>query len=926
MRNWGPVVATILADAFLFVLCSTAVAQTTSVPARPAESPSTTGGTLVLDTTSTWRMFHVLKTPHIQVDGALKAIPHYDDGTKLDWNESHRRSFRELIAPETAAATANWKDANFYDSDWLRGTAVRAMRSPYLERLCLRGKFTVTDPAKVKGLTISVDYHGGAIVYVNGQELGRQHLVAGAAMAEEYPLDAFVSSDGKLIHVRGDEALQRTKTPPDVLKRIQDRVRKLTAAVPAQTLRPGLNVVAVELVRAPYNKVVDEQYVASDNSDRSRVEDLAWNTCEIKRVQLTAGGAEGLVPSAVRSAGFELWNSNTLATDYDLDQGEAGPLQPIRLAGARSGAYSGKVVLGSDKAIHGLSVMVGDLKGADGTIPSAQVQIRYAMPGENVVITSDGCNEALPYPAVPTPFAPLYETAPKEIPVHSGAVNDRCLKVAGAPAPVFGAVIPIWVTVHVPKDAKPGAYAGVVTVSADGLKATPIAVTVKVLDWTIPDPQQRRTWVELIESPDTLCLEYNVPRWSDKHWDLIAHSMDYLGAVGSHVLYSPLIAQSNAGNDESIVRWVKKSDGTYEYDFSILDKYLDVAEKHMGKPQVLVCNVWDWYMGGTGGRVGMFKDQRHAPPLVTVLDRATGKTQNVAMLDYYDPNAKTQWRPLFDQLKDRLAKRGLEKAIMLGLTSDNWPYKEQAEFLKDVSGHLPWANTGHYTRKDGDNGFTYGYQSSLFGYQLGPADHLKDRYGWKLPRLETFFARMPLDSFFLSRWRLIGEQAIFGNMRGVGRLGADTWRVAKDPKGNRIARVWERFPASSWGYLNCDSSALAPAPEGAVATVRYEALREGLQECEARIAVDQAITDAATKAKVGELAAEGAALLLDRQRVFWRSVTHFQLGPLFQHDDAIAFDWPVVNGHLWFVQSGWQERSEKLYSFAGEITRKLEGK
>jgi len=50
----------------------------------------------------------------------------------------------------------------------------------------------------------------------------------------------------------------------------------------------------------------------------------------------------------------------------------------------------------------------------------------------------------------------LFEAAPKEIPVYRGAVNDRCLKVAGAPAPVFGAVVPIWVTVHVPKDAKPG--------------------------------------------------------------------------------------------------------------------------------------------------------------------------------------------------------------------------------------------------------------------------------------------------------------------------------------------------------------------------------------------------------------------------------------------------------------------------------------
>ncbi len=884
-----------------------------------------TGGTVVLDTTSAWRMYHVLRGPLMQADGGLRAIPHYDDRGKLDWADGIRKPYREVIAPETAAAPANWKDASFDDGDWLRGTAVRAIRSPYLERLCLRGKFTVTDPAKVNGLTISVNYHGGAIVYVNGQEIARQHLAAGAAMAEEYPLDAFVAPDGKLIGVRGDEAMQRTKIPAGVLERIHGRVRKLSVAVPAKALQPGLNVVAIELIRAPYHKVVDEQLAILDNHNKSRIQDLSWNTCEIKRAQLTAAGADGLVPGALRAAGFELWNSNALAIDFDLDQGEAGPLHPIRLAGARNGAYSGKVVLGSDKPIRGLAATPGDLKGEGGTIPAADVQVRYAMPGGNVVITSPGCNEALPYPAVPSPFLELHETAPKEIPVYSKAITDRCLKAADAPAPVFGAVIPIWVTVKVPRDARPGVYTGQVTLSAEGLKPTPVAVTVKVHDWTIPDPQQRRTWVELIQSPDTLSLEYKVPLWSPRHWELIARSMDYIGAVGSHVLFTPLIAQSNAGNDESMVRWVKKGDGTYEYDFSILDQYLDLAEKHMGKPQVLVCNAWDWYMGGAGGRLGMYRDTRHAPPLVTVLDRATGKTQNVAMLDYFDPSAKAQWKPLFDQLKDRMRKRGLEKALMLGMTTDNWAYKEQVEFLKETSGNLPWVNAGHYTWPSLYNGLAhYGYQASLFGYRF---DHLKSRYGWNLPRLETLFERYPLDGYPTSRWRNMPEQAIFGNMRGIGRLGGDTWRRDQGRQGQSHRPCVGCFPGSNWGYLNCDSAALAPGAEGTIATIRYEALREGLQDCEARVAIEQALLDKALAAKVGDdLANKCEALLVERQKTFFRTVARLQVGPSLEFDDPHAWDWAIVCGHLWYVQSGWQEQGEKLYSLAGEVGRKLEGR
>ena len=51
---------------------------------------------------------------------------------------------------------------------------------------------------------------------------------------------------------------------------------------------------------------------------------------------------------------------------------------------------------------------------------------------------------------------------------------------------------------------------------------------------------------------------------SERHWKLIARSMDLLRCVGNRVLYVPLIAQSNHGNAESMVRWVDRGgDVTY---------------------------------------------------------------------------------------------------------------------------------------------------------------------------------------------------------------------------------------------------------------------------------------------------------------------------------------------------------------------------
>jgi hypothetical protein len=924
--------------------CTPASAQTASAPAS--------SGVVVLDTSGAWRIYHVMRSPMTLTDGNLLLIPSYEGRAKLDWYDGYRKGYRDILAPQTPAAPQDWRTPDFDDSEWVRGTAARACRTPYLERLCLRGKFDVSDPAKVGKLTLDVDFHGGAVVYVNGKEVARANMPAAgrtwpivgeanapqatAELAEEYPLEAFVGEDCKLLSARGDEALWKTKPSAEDRKRIEGRERKLSIVIPATALRQGLNVLAVELLRSPYHKVVGEQLVINENHNpgpaQAKTPDLSWNTCEIRRVQLVAAAKDGLASQAARPEGFEIWNSNAMQTDYDLDQGEPGPLRPIRLVGARNGAYSCKVVLGSDKPIVGLSATVGELKSpapqgsavVNAAIPASAVQVRYGMPWGNIILTNPGNNEAIPYAASPAPMLAMFEAPPKEVPVYKKAAGaSGFLKTPGQPAPVFGAVVPIWVTVRVPKDARPGDYTGQVTIAAEGLKPTAVAVSVKVLEWTVPDPSERRTWVELIQSPDTLALEYNVPLWGEKHCELVARSMRYVREMGSRTLYVPLIAQSNAGNNESMVRWIRKPDGTYDYDFSIMDKYLDLAQKHLDAPKVVEFNVWDLYMGGIGTRFRMPAGSQ--PPHVTQLDPATGKTQEITLLPLSDANGMALWKPLFVQLRARMVKRGWEKAMMLGMVTDNWADKVQVEFLKEASGNLPWVNAGHYTQNTFHNGLAdFGYQASFFGYR---ENYLGFQYGWKEPKLVTLFERVPLDYFAISRWRGIGEQAIFGNMRGVGRLGADTWRAVWDKaRANRTARAWERWPGSNWGYLNCDSSTLAPSPEGAVATMRYEALREGLQECEARIAIEQATSDETLKKKLGvELVRKCEDLMRDRQRCFFRSMTSMQSGPLAHHD---MLNWrdSTITGYIWLIGSGWQERSEKLYSLADEVARKLESR
>ncbi len=74
-------------------------------------------------------------------------------------------------------------------------------------------------------------------------------------------------------------------------------------------------------------------------------------------------------------------------------------------------------------------------------------------------------------------------------------------------------------------------------------------------------------------------------------------------------------------------------------------------------------------------------------------------------------------------------------------------------------------------------------------------------------------------------------------------MGAEYWKVITDKKGKRAARSYERYPESDWRNLIIPEAIMAPGPNGAVATNQMEALREGVQQCEAIIAIEQALVD-----------------------------------------------------------------------------------
>jgi len=879
-------------------------------PASGASSQSV--DKTVLDLASPWRLYTSLKPPLVREGAGVKplAMP------------------QRWMMWESPEPPADWMQADFDDSLWLRGPALRGGASPRVARLCLRGRFVVADPARAGGLKLSLAYHGGAIIYVNGKELKRGDVAPGPAKtANEYPETAFVTREGGYLapanaYLGGKPGY---KPDADAQERMKQWRREMTdVAIPSSMLRRGENVLAIELVRAPY----DFRKAKAAGSDFPY--EFTWYTCQLLDVRLSAADGDAATSATARPEGMHVHNSNPLAGDFDADfANPAEPLRPIVLAGAANGSYSGKVVVGSTKPLAGLSAKATALTGPGGSIPAEAVRLRYAAAwGDEHLTDSTYFQQTPPYRSRVTLMDMLLDAAPQ-----------------GA------SVVPVWVTVNVPKSAKAGLYKGTVTVAATGEKPVTVPVELTVADWSLPDVERWQTWVELMQSPDTLAMEYGVPLWSERHWDLIARSFREISGTGSRVLYVPLLAHTNLGNDESMVRWIEKGNNRFEHDFTVMDKYLDLAEKHLGKPKIVVFNVWDVYMipkknptAGQGGghrrMVGSFNGEQAAKmgtgPLVTVVDPKTGKTDSAYLPTFFEPAAKEIWQPLFASLRQRMKQRGLEGAMMLGMVTDAQPSKEEVALLKDLSGGLPWVSHGH-------NGFEpnqllhgvspVGYQACVWFTQF--ADQVLTHgktwgdvpmYGWQYEQLRVAYERnTDLDSYPLTRWRQMGESNITGGQRGMGRIGADFWPVIRDKRGQRRGRGWDRFPESRWMNLNICNALLAPGPGGPVATTRLEAFREGVQECEARIAIERVLVDPKLSARLGEpLAKRCRDMLNERMMVLWNSLSSHQLtGPGWSN--GLGWRWsPGVTGHQWYVgSSGWQKRSLELYGLAGEVSRKV---
>ena len=866
-------------------------AALTPAPAVEKEAPAAPAGPVtILEGASCWRVLHSwapvqVVTADGVVERRVKPGRWVADIDKPDFH------FMTLY-PDPA-----FTKVDFDDSSWARlrfhgklingepdSRAGGGSASRHLRQLTLRGRFTVNEPAP---LQLSMAFRGGVVVHVNGKEVGRAYMGDGAvkrgAPAELYPRDVYINPQGKPWNWWNDRKTIAAGS-------YHRRVRRLNTEIPASALRKGLNVLTIEIhAAARPAEFLDPKFPPQ------------WATCGLVEIQLRAP-AGAAAANATRPKGLQVFNAPP--PEHVLDVAWADPhetLRPVRIAAARNGRFTGRVVVSSDAPIAGLNASVSDLVCKGGRIPAAGVRVSYgAFAG---AAAGSGAGGRHYYGLGARRDDAMLATPPKVVPLAVKKLRDEQRKsrqAAGLPAdPVPGAVAPVYVTVRVPADAGAGLYRGTLTIKADGQKDVAVPVEVTVADWALPDPADFNYWCGLIQSPEGAAMGHRVPLWSDEHYRMIGRSFEWIVQLGSKVIILPLGAEGEYGNEHSMVLWIKKADGTYAHDFSRVEKYLDVALKHMPKPRFIAVGVWHF---------GEFKGR----PLISVLDPAGGKITNIEGPKHGTDAAKAFWTPVLTKMRRILTARGVADAMILGFGSDRYPTKQTVGVFNDILPGVGWMaprhppTGGEYMVYDGGKAPVL-YTSNVWGCADVADPATRRVYGWnykyRVPGgLRTWLDRGIYDPATLTRFRCMSEAILMSSRGGQGQIGADFWPPAPEQGKRALRTLYSRYPRSrnvGAGNKGCTTNQLLyPADGGAVGTVRFEMVREGIQECEARIFLEKLLT--AKPCPLPETLAKRAQDLLDERTRWYRVST------------------VAAESYVSWAASGWLDRSRRLYEIAAE--------
>ncbi len=171
----------------------------------------------------------------------------------------------------------------------------------------------------------------------------------------------------------------------------------------------------------------------------------------------------------------------------------------------------------------------------------------------------------------------------------------------------------MWVEIRLPEDARPGNYDFAVTFyvserSTDETLLASVTAHVEVLPYRMPSIREQKFHLDLWQHSSNLSRKHEVPLWSDAHFNVLENYIRSLGELGQKaatIIASDIPWQGQGCVNEerrgadlyeyNIISVTKDKTGAFRYDYSAMQKYIDLCVKYGIDREISVyglCNVW----------------------------------------------------------------------------------------------------------------------------------------------------------------------------------------------------------------------------------------------------------------------------------------------------------------------------------------------
>jgi hypothetical protein len=153
-------------------------------------------------------------------------------------------------------------------------------------------------------------------------------------------------------------------------------------------------------------------------------------------------------------------------------------------------------------------------------------------------------------------------------------------------------VRPVWITIDVPESAVAGTYKSDIKVYARGQQPETLQIELEVSSKMLPPASQWEYHLDLWQHPSAVARAQNSKLWSEEHFEAMRPLMKMLAGAGQKVITATL--NKDPWNHqcydayEDMIVWTKHEDGSWTYDYTIFDKWVNFMI-NMGIKNMINC-------------------------------------------------------------------------------------------------------------------------------------------------------------------------------------------------------------------------------------------------------------------------------------------------------------------------------------------------